>query len=92
MFYDSHFKKIEKEFPNFSYNVALSDPLEEDDWKGYTGFIHQVVLDNYLSDHEDPTEIEYYMCGPPMMNSAVTNMLHDLGVEDDMIDFDDFGG
>ena len=92
MFYDSHFKKIQKEFPNFSYNVALSDPLEEDNWKGYTGFIHQVVLDNYLSDHEDPTEIEYYMCGPPMMNSAVTNMLHDLGVEDDMIDFDDFGG
>ena len=92
MFYDSHFKKIQKEFHNFSYNVALSDPLEEDNWKGYTGFIHQVVLDNYLSDHEDPTEIEYYMCGPPMMNSAVTNMLHDLGVEDDMIDFDDFGG
>ena len=92
MFYDNHFKKIEKEFPNFSYNVALSDPLEEDNWKGYTGFIHQVVLDNYLNDHEDPTEIEYYMCGPPMMNSAVTNMLHDLGVEDDMIDFDDFGG
>ena len=92
MFYDSHFKKIQKEFPNFSYNVALSDPLEEDNWKGYTGFIHQVVLDNYLSNHEDPTEIEYYMCGPPMMNSAVTNMLHDLGVEDDMIDFDDFGG
>ena len=92
MFYDSHFKKIQKEFPNFSYNVALSDPLKEDNWKGYTGFIHQVVLDNYLSNHEDPTEIEYYMCGPPMMNSAVTNMLHDLGVEDDMIDFDDFGG
>ena len=92
MFYDSQFKKIEEEFPNFSYNVALSDPLEEDNWKGYTGFIHQVVLDNYLNDHEDPTEIEYYMCGPPMMNSAVTNMLHDLGVEDDMIDFDDFGG
>ena len=92
MFYDNHFKKIEKEFPNFSYNVALSDPLEEDNWKGYTGFIHQVVLDNYLNDHEDPTEIEYYMCGPPMMNSAVTNMLYDLGVEDDMIDFDDFGG
>jgi len=92
MFYDSQFKKIEEEFPNFSYNVALSDPLEEDNWKGYTGFIHQVALDNYLKDHEDPTEIEYYMCGPPVMNTAVTNMLHDLGVEDDMIDFDDFGG
>ena len=92
MFYDDHFKAIEKKFPNFSYNVALSDPMEEDNWKGYTGFIHQVVLENYLSKHEDPTEIEYYMCGPPMMNSAVSTMLYDLGVEDDMIDFDDFGG
>ncbi|MBI44737.1 MAG: NADH:ubiquinone reductase (Na(+)-transporting) subunit F [Candidatus Marinimicrobia bacterium] len=91
MFYDDHFKAIEKKFPNFSYNVALSDPMEQDKWTGYTGFIHQVVLDNYLSKHEDPTEIEYYMCGPPMMNKAVTGMLHDLGVEDEMIDFDDFG-
>ena len=71
---------------------ALSDPMPEDNWKGYTGFIHQVVLDNYLKDHEDPTEIEYYMCGPPMMNTAVTKMLEDLGVEEDMIDYDDFGG
>tara|TARA_Y100000996_G_scaffold331401_1_gene267656 strand:+ start:875 stop:2110 length:1236 start_codon:yes stop_codon:yes gene_type:complete len=92
MFYDDHFKAIEEKFPNFSYNVALSDPMEEDNWAGYTGFIHQVVLENYLSKHEDPTEIEYYMCGPPMMNSAVSGMLYDLGVEDDMIDFDDFGG
>ena len=92
MFYDDHFKAIEEKFPNFSYNVALSDPMEEDSWTGYTGFIHQVVLENYLSKHEDPTEIEYYMCGPPMMNSAVSSMLYDLGVEDDMIDFDDFGG
>ena len=92
MFYDDHFKAIEKKFPNFSYNVALSDPMKEDNWNGYTGFIHQVVLENYLSKHEDPTEIEYYMCGPPMMNSAVSTMLYDLGVEDDMIDFDDFGG
>ncbi|MBI72006.1 MAG: NADH:ubiquinone reductase (Na(+)-transporting) subunit F [Candidatus Marinimicrobia bacterium] len=92
MFYDDHFKAIEKKFPNFSYNVALSDPMKEDNWKGYTGFIHQVVLENYLSKHEDPTEIEYYMCGPPMMNSAVSTMLYDLGVEDEMIDFDDFGG
>tara|TARA_Y100001970_G_scaffold42776_1_gene53280 strand:- start:64134 stop:65366 length:1233 start_codon:yes stop_codon:yes gene_type:complete len=91
MFYDDHFKAIEEKFSNFSYNVALSDPMDEDNWKGYTGFIHQVVLDNYLSKHEDPTEIEYYMCGPPMMNKAVTGMLHDLGVEDEMIDFDDFG-
>ena len=91
MFYDNQFKAIEEKFPNFSYNVALSDPMDEDNWSGYTGFIHQVVLDNYLSKHEDPTEIEYYMCGPPMMNKAVTGMLHDLGVEDEMIDFDDFG-
>ena len=91
MFYDDHFRTIEEKFPNFSYNVALSDPMKEDNWNGYTGFIHQVVLDNYLSKHDDPTEIEYYMCGPPMMNKAVTGMLHDLGVEDEMIDFDDFG-
>ena len=92
MFYDDHFKKIQEKFPNFEYHVALSDPMEEDNWKGYTGFIHQVVHDNYLSKHEDPTEIEYYMCGPPMMNTAVTKMLEDLGVEEDMIDYDDFGG
>ena len=91
MFYDDHFKAIEEKFYNFSYNVALSDPMDEDNWTGYKGFIHQVVLDNYLNKHEDPTEIEYYMCGPPMMNKAVTGMLHDLGVEDEMIDFDDFG-
>ena len=92
MFYDDHFKKIQEKFPNFTYHVALSDPLPEDNWKGFTGFIHQVVLDNYLKDHEDPTEIEYYMCGPPMMNTAVQNMLDDIGVEQEMIDFDDFGG
>ena len=92
MFYDSHFQKIKEQFPNFSYHVAMSDPLEEDNWKGYTGFIHQVLHDNYLKDHEDPTEIEYYICGPPMMLSACTNMLDSLGVEPDMIDFDDFGG
>ena len=92
MFYDDQFKKIQEKFPNFSYNVALSDPMEEDKWSGFKGFIHQVVLDNYLEKHEDPTEVEYYLCGPPMMNTAVTNMLVDLGVEDDMIDYDDFGG
>ena len=80
MFYDDHFKNIQKKFPNFNYHVALSDPMPEDNWDGYTGFIHQVVHDNYLSKHEDPTEIEFYMCGPPMMNKAVTGMLHDLGV------------
>jgi len=91
MFYDDHFKAIEEKFQNFSYNVALSDPMEQDNWTGYTGFIHQVVLDNYLSKHEDPTEVEYYMCGPPMMNKAAMGMLYDLGVEDEMIDFDEFG-
>jgi len=92
MFYDSQFKKIQEEFPNFTYHVALSDPLPEDNWDGFTGFIHQVVLDNYLNNHEDPTEIEYYMCGPPMMNSAVLKMLDDIGVDPEMIDLDDFGG
>ena len=92
MFYDNQFKEIADKFPNFSYNVALSDPLPEDNWSGYTGFIHQVLNDNYLDKHEDPTEIEYYICGPPMMLSACTNMLDSLGVEPEMIDFDDFGG
>ena len=91
MFYDDHFKKIQEKFPNFKYNVALSDPLPEDKWNGYQGFIHQVVHDNYLSTHDDPTEIEYYMCGPPMMNAACSKMLDDLGVDKEMIDFDDFG-
>tara|TARA_B100000902_G_C27284665_1_gene903723 strand:- start:906 stop:2138 length:1233 start_codon:yes stop_codon:yes gene_type:complete len=91
MFYDDEFKAIEKKFPNFTYHVALSDPMESDNWSGFKGFIHQVVHDNYLSKHDDPTEIEFYMCGPPMMNKAVTGMLYDLGVEDEMIDFDDFG-
>ena len=92
MFYDNQFKKIKEEFPNFSYHVALSDPLKEDDWNGFTGFIHQVLYDNYLKDHEDPAEIEYYICGPPMMLSACINMLDGLGVDPEMIDFDDFGG
>jgi Na+-transporting NADH:ubiquinone oxidoreductase subunit F len=91
MFYDDHFKAIEEKFSNFSYNVALSDPMDEDNWTGYKGFIHQVVLDNYLNKHEDPTEIEYYMCGPPPMISAAENMLYDLGVEEEMIAYDKFG-
>ena len=90
MFYDDHFKQIVEDFPNFTYNVGLSDPLPEDDWEGYTGFIHQVVFDNYLKDHPDPTEIEYYLCGPPMMISSVQKMLYDLGVEKEMIRFDEF--
>ena len=90
MFYDDHFRKIEEDFPNFKYYVGLSDPLPEDEWEGYKGFIHQVVLENYLKNHPDPTEIEYYLCGPPMMLSAVQKMLYDLGVEKEMIDFDEF--
>jgi len=91
MFYDDEFKKIADAFPNFNYNVALSEPLPEDNWEGPKGFIHQVLLDNYLNDHEDPTEIEYYMCGPPPMIAAVDNMLYELGVEKDMIAYDSFG-
>ncbi len=90
MFYDDEFKQIEKDFPNFSYHVALSEPLKEDNWTGPVGFIHQVLYDNYLKDHEDPTEVEYYMCGPPMMVDAVDNMLYNLGVEPDMIMYDKF--
>ena len=91
IFYEDHFRDIEKEFPNFTFNIALSEPTEEDKWEGYTGFIHQVLYDNYLRNHEEPEEIEYYMCGPPMMNSAVTKLLYDMGVPDEMVDFDDFG-
>jgi Na+-transporting NADH:ubiquinone oxidoreductase subunit F len=92
IFYEEDFRAIEKKFPNFKFNIALSEPQPEDNWKGYTGFIHQVLYDNYLRDHEEPEEIEYYMCGPPQMNDAVQKMLYDLGVPDEMIDFDDFGG
>ena len=92
IFYEEDFKKIEKEFPNFNFNIALSEPAPEDNWDGPVGFIHQVIYDSYLSKHEEPEEIEYYMCGPPMMNDAVNKMLYDLGVPDEMIAFDDFGG
>jgi Na+-transporting NADH:ubiquinone oxidoreductase subunit F len=91
MFYTDHFEAIEKEFPNFSYHVALSDALPEDNWTGDTGFIHQVVFDKYLKDHQDIDEVEFYLCGPPMMLSAVQTMLFDLGVEREQIEFDDFG-
>ena len=91
MFYDEEFKDIQKRFPNFNYNVALSEPLPEDNWQGPTGFIHQVLHDNYLKDHEDPTEVEFYMCGPPPMIAACENMLYDLGVEEEMIAYDSFG-
>lgn len=92
IFYTQHFRDIEKEFSNFQYNIALSEPLPEDNWKGYTGFIHQVLFDNYLKDHPEPEEIEYYLCGPPMMNAAVFKMLDNLGVPPENIAFDDFGG
>ena len=91
MFYDEHFKEIERKFPNFSYNVALSEPMEEDKWSGHTGFIHQVLYDEYLENHEDPTEIEYYMCGPPPMINACDGMLDSLGVDKEMIAYDSFG-
>lgn len=92
LFYIDHFRGIEKEFPNFQFNIALSEPKPEDNWDGYVGFIHQVVLENYLKDHPAPEDIEYYLCGPPMMNAAVFKMLDDLGVEPENIAFDDFGG
>lgn len=91
LFYTEQFRAIEKDFPNFQYNVALSEPLPEDNWTGYTGFIHQVVLDNYLKNHPEPEEIEFYLCGPPMMNAAVMKMLDNLGVPDENIAYDDFG-
>lgn len=92
VFYTDHFRDIEKDFPNFQYNIALSEPLPEDNWTGYTGFIHQVLYDNYLANHSEPEDVEYYLCGPPMMNAAVFRMLDDLGVPPENIAFDDFGG
>ncbi|GIW98750.1 MAG: Na(+)-translocating NADH-quinone reductase subunit F [Pirellulaceae bacterium] len=92
LFYVDHFRAIEKEFPNFKFNIALSEPKPEDNWDGYVGFIHQVVYENYLKDHPAPEDIEYYLCGPPMMNAAVFKMLDDLGVEPENIAYDDFGG
>ncbi len=90
MFYDDQFKKIAEKFPNFNYTVALSEPLPEDNWDGPVGFIHQVVQDDYLFKHEDPGEIEYYLCGPPMMIDAVNTMLYNMGVDNEMISFDVF--
>ncbi len=103
LFYTEHFREIEKEFPNFSYHIALSEPLPEDNWKvkkdindkegdGFVGFIHQVLIDNYLKDHPEPEEVEFYFCGPPMMNAAVIKMCDDFGVPDENVSFDDFGG
>ncbi|MFK5890287.1 MAG: NADH:ubiquinone reductase (Na(+)-transporting) subunit F [Flavobacteriaceae bacterium] len=103
LFYIDHFKHLEKNFPNFKFFIALSDPSEEDNWKvkkdvndaegdGFVGFIHQVVIDNYLSKHEAPEDIEFYFCGPPLMSQAVVKMCDDFGVPDENVRFDDFGG
>ncbi|MFH1569102.1 MAG: NADH:ubiquinone reductase (Na(+)-transporting) subunit F [Gemmatimonadota bacterium] len=91
LFYEENFRAIEREFDNFSFHVAMSEPLPEDNWTGPKGFIHQVVLESYLSKHPAPEEIEYYLCGPPLMLQAVRRMLDDLGVEEEMVRFDDFG-
>jgi Na+-transporting NADH:ubiquinone oxidoreductase subunit F len=90
-FYIEDFDSIQSENENFQWHLALSEPLEEDNWNGMTGFIHQVLYDNYLKDHSAPEDIEYYICGPPMMNEAVIQMLTDLGVEPENVMFDDFG-
>ncbi len=103
LFYTEHFRNIEKDFPNFNYYIALSAPLPDDNWvikedlqdkkgEGFTGFIHQALYDNYLSKHPEPDEVEYYLCGPPLMNAAVLKMLDDMGVPEENIRFDDFGG
>ena len=103
LFYLEHFEELQKEFPNFKYYVVLSEPLEEDNWKvkkdindpdgdGFLGFVHQAVIDEYLSKHDAPEDIELYFCGPPMMNNAVQKMGEDFGIPDENIRFDDFGG
>ena len=92
MFYVEEFDEMAKKSENFEWHVALSDPLPEDNWTGHTGFIHQVVLENYLENHPAPEDCEYYICGPPLMLQAVLGMLDELGVEPENIAFDDFGG
>lgn len=92
VFYYDEFMDIQNRYPNFQFHLALSDPQPEDKWTGNKGFIHQVIYDQYLSKHDEPEEIDYYLCGPPMMNSAVNKMLYELGVPNDNIAFDDFGG
>ena len=90
-FYQDEFDELARQFPNFEWHLALSEPLPEDNWTGMTGFIHQVVYDNYLKDHPAPEDIEYYLCGPPLMLSACRNMFEDLGVEEENVLYDDFG-
>ncbi len=92
IFYKDDFDKLATEHKNFTWNVALSEPLPDDNWNGYVGFIHQVLYDNYLKNHPAPEDCEFYICGPPMMNSAVLNLLHNLGIEQENILLDDFGG
>lgn len=102
LFYIEHFRALERDFPNFKFYLALSEPLESDNWKvkenldaegdGFVGFIHQVVIDQYLNDHESPEDLEVYFCGPPLMNNAVSKMAEDFGVDPENIRFDDFGG
>ncbi|WP_028112125.1 NADH:ubiquinone reductase (Na(+)-transporting) subunit F [Ferrimonas kyonanensis] len=92
MFYTEDFDGLAAENDNFEWHVALSDPQPEDNWDGYTGFIHNVLFEHYLKNHDAPEDCEFYMCGPPVMNAAVINMLKDLGVEDENILLDDFGG
>ncbi len=91
-FYTEEFDKLAEQHDNFTWHLALSEPLPEDNWTGYTGFIHQVLLDNYLMKHPAPEDNEYYMCGPPMMNNAVIQTLENMGVEPENIALDDFGG
>ncbi len=92
IFYEEEFRAIEQAFPNFKFHIALSEPKDSDNWTGPVGFIHQVIYENYLSKHESPEDIEYYLCGPPVMNDAIQVMLNDMGVPEENIAFDDFGG
>ncbi len=103
LFYLEHFWELEKKFPNFKFYIVLSEPMPEDNWKvktdihdnagdGFLGFVHQAVIDQYLSKHDTPEDIELYFCGPPMMNKAVQKMGIDFGIPDENIRFDDFGG
>lgn len=92
VFYADEFDQLAAEHPNFEWHLALSDALPEDNWTGYTGFIHNVLYENYLKNHKNPEDCEFYMCGPPMMTKSTINMLHDLGVEDENILLDNFGG
>jgi Na+-transporting NADH:ubiquinone oxidoreductase subunit F len=102
LFYEEYFREIEKEYPNFKFYLVLSDATEDDNWKnketldgegdGFSGFVHQSLIDNYLADHPEPEEVEYYFCGPPLMNAAVIKMVDDFGVPPENVSFDDFGG